>query len=170
LVFVWVVWVDVIGYNQVEALISDQEQAVVVYANNEPIQLQAQGYALDELRVADYVELASNGLVTNEQTIAENPDLVRRMNRAILRGIADVLANPNQAYDICLGYVEGLAQADEKVQRQILFASMDFWRADVPGHSDPAAWENMQKVLLDMGLLKQPQDLSKAFTNDFIQP
>jgi NitT/TauT family transport system substrate-binding protein len=164
------VTLDVIGYNQVEALISNQEQVVVVYANNEPIQLQAQGYAIDELRVADYVELASNGLVTNEQTILENPELVRRMDRAIQRGIADVLANPNQAYDICLGYVEGLAQSDEKVQRQIMFASMDFWRAEVVGHSDPAAWENMQKVLLDMGLISQPQDLSQAFTNQFIQP
>jgi NitT/TauT family transport system substrate-binding protein len=164
------VTLDVIGYNQVEALIADQEQAVVVYANNEPIQLRAQGYNIDELRVADYVELASNGLVTNEQTIAENPELVRRMDRAILRGIADVLANPNQAYDICLGYVEGLAQSDERVQREIMFASMDFWRADVLGQSDPQAWENMQKVLLDMGLINQPQDLSKAFTNQFILP
>lgn len=164
------VQLDVIGYNQVEALVSDQEQAVVVYANNEPIQLEALGYSINEIRVADYVELASNGLVTNEQTIAENPDLVRRMTRAIRRGITDVLANPNQAYDICLLYVEGLAQADEKVQRKIMFASMDFWRADVIGHTDPIAWENMQMVLLDMALITQPLDLNKAYTNQFIQP
>jgi NitT/TauT family transport system substrate-binding protein len=92
------------------------------------------------------------------------------MNRAILRGIADALANPNQAYDICLLYVEGLAQADEKVQRKIMFASMDFWRASVLGHTDPLAWENMQRVLLDMSLITQPLDLSKAYTNQFIQP
>jgi NitT/TauT family transport system substrate-binding protein len=163
------VLLDVIGYNQVEALISDQEQAVVVYANNEPIQLQAKGYTIDEIRVADFVQLASNGLVTNEQTIAENPQIVRRMVRAILRGVADVLANPNQAYDICTKYVEGLAQSDEKVQREIMFASMEFWRANVPGYSNPKSWENMQKVLLDMGLINQPLDLSKAFTNDFIK-
>ena len=160
---------DVIGYNQVEALISDQEQAVVVYANNEPIQLEAKGYTIDEIRVADFVQLASNGLVTNEQTIAENPQIVQRMVKAILRGVADALANPNEAYEICTKYVEGLAQADEKVQRKILLASMEFWRADRPGYSDPKAWENMQKVLLDMGLISQPLDLSKAFTNEFIK-
>ncbi len=32
-----------IGFNQIEALLADQSEAVVVYANNEPVQLQAQG-------------------------------------------------------------------------------------------------------------------------------
>jgi NitT/TauT family transport system substrate-binding protein len=36
------------------------------------------------------------------------------------------------------------------------------------GYSDPKAWDNMQAVLLDMGLLSQPLDLSKAFSNEFI--
>ena len=64
---------DSIGFNQVEALVADQVQAAVVYANNEPIQLEAMGYDLDLIRVADYVPLASNGLITNEKTIRENP-------------------------------------------------------------------------------------------------
>ncbi|MGB9673787.1 MAG: ABC transporter substrate-binding protein [Anaerolineales bacterium] len=161
---------DSIGYNQVEALVSGQDQAVVIYVNNEPIQLKAQGYALDELRVADYVQLASNGLLTNEQTIAENPKLIEAMNRAFLRGILFVLAKPDDAYQICVNYVEGLSQSDESVQREVLRASMEFWRAKQPGISNPQAWENMQKVLLDMGLLNQPLDLSKAFTNQFVKP
>jgi NitT/TauT family transport system substrate-binding protein len=159
---------EAIGFNQVEALTAGQEEAVVVYANNEPVQLRARGYEINVLRVADYVRLASNGLITNEATIAQNPDLVRRMVTAIQRGIADSLANPDQAYEICLKYVEGLDQADEAVQREVLAASMAFWRAEQPGRSDPAAWENMQTVLLDMGLLKEALDLEKAYTNEFV--
>ena len=67
------VTLDSIGFNQVEALAADQDQAVVVYVANEPIQLRAQGYAVDVIPVADYVQLASNGLITNETTIAEQP-------------------------------------------------------------------------------------------------
>jgi NitT/TauT family transport system substrate-binding protein len=159
---------EAIGFNQVEALTAGQEEAVVVYANNEPVQLRARGYEINVLRVADYVRLASNGLITNEATIAQNPDLVRRMVTAIQRGIADALADPDQAYEICLKYVEGLDQADETVQREVLAASMAFWRAEQPGRSDPAAWENMQAVLLDMGLLKEALDLEKAYTNEFV--
>lgn len=162
------VTLDSIGFNQVEALAADQEQAVVIYIANEPVQLRAKGYEVDEIRVSDYVRLASNGLITNEATIQQNPDLVRAMVRATLRGIADVIANPDEAYKISLEYVEELAQADEAIQKEILATSITFWQADQLGVSDISAWENMQAVLLDMGLLAQPLDLSKAFTNEFI--
>jgi NitT/TauT family transport system substrate-binding protein len=159
----------VIGFNQVESLATDQDDAVVIYVNNEPIQLRAMGYEVDVVRVADYVELASNGLISNEQTIAENPDLVRRMVQATLRGVAYALDNPDETYEICKKYVENLAQADQAVQTSILAASSEFWRTDRPGYSNPEAWENMQNVLLEMELLAQRQDLSKAFTNEFVE-
>jgi len=164
------VTLDSIGFNQVEALMADQDQAVVIYANNEPVQLQSRGVDIDLIRVADYVRLASNGLITNETTIANNPDLVQRMVQAILRGVADTLANPEEAYDISLKYVEGLAQADQQVQRNILAASMAFWQAERLGYSDPQAWENMQNTLVGMGLLSQPLELSEAYTNQFVSP
>jgi NitT/TauT family transport system substrate-binding protein len=163
------VTLDSIGYNQVEALATDQEEAVVIYVNNEPIQLRAQGIPVDVIRVADYSRLASNGLITNETTIADNPDLVRRMVQASLRGLADTIANPDEAYEISKKYVENLAQADQAVQRQVLQASIEFWKADRPGYSDPSAWENMHALLLDMGLLTRPLEVDKAFSNEFIQ-
>jgi NitT/TauT family transport system substrate-binding protein len=163
------VTLDSIGFNQVEALVTGQDQAVVIYVNNEPIQLRAQGYEVDVIRVADYVKLASNGLITNEQTIAENPDLVRRMVQATLHGVAASLSDPEETFEICKKYVENLAQADENVQKQVLAATMDFWRTDELGISEPSAWENMQSVLLDMELLSGPQDLAAAFTNDFVK-
>lgn len=162
------VTLDSIGFNQVEALAADREQAVVVYATNEPVVLSAQGYKLDVILVSDYVQLASNGLVTNETTIAKDPDLVRRMVQASLRGISEAAANPDQAYEISKKYVDTLSQADPAVQKQVLATSIEFWQLDPPGQSDPAAWENMQKVLLDMKLLTQAQDLSKAYTNQFL--
>jgi NitT/TauT family transport system substrate-binding protein len=162
------VTLDSIGFNQVQALVANQEQAVVVYANNEPIQLEAQGVAVNVIRVADYVHLASNGLVSNETTIRDNPDLVRGMARAFQMGIGDTLENPQAAYEICKKYVENLAQADQAVQMAVLEASLDFWRADRIGYSEPQAWTNMQSVLLEMGLLSEPLPLDQAFTNDFV--
>ncbi len=162
------VTLDSIGFNQVEALAADQEQAIVGYAANEPIQLRNQGYAVDVIRVADYVQLASNGLLTNEKTLAENPGLVQGMVKALTLGISETLANPQAAYESSLKYVEGLATANEAVQKEILATSMEFWKADIIGRSDPVAWENMHTLLLDMDLITQALDLEKAYTNEFI--
>lgn len=162
------VTLDTIGFNQVEALVAGQEQAVVVYANNEPLQLQARGYDVHTIRVADYVHLASNGLVTNEKTIQENPELVRKMVRASLKGLADAVSNPDEAYEISQKFVEGLDQ--NNIQRQVLGATIEFWESDQPGYSSPDSWENMHQVLLKMGLLAQPLDIQAAYTNQFVQP
>ena len=159
---------DSVGFNQVEALTTDQEEAVVVYSTNEPIQLATQGYELNEIRVADYVNLASNGLLTNEKTLAENPDLVRAMIATFLRGLEYAAGNPDEAYEISKKYVENLAEADEVVQKQVLATSIELWQTEQLGYSDPQAWENMNIVLFEMGLLPEMIDIEKAYTNEFL--
>lgn len=157
-----------IGFTQVEAIATDQVQAASVYAANEPVQLKAQGYEVNEMRVGDYVQLASNGLVTNEETIASNPELVRAMVKAYLRGLADTIQNPDEAYEMSKKHVENLANADEAVQKEVLARSIEFWKADRLGESNQTAWENMRDVLLKMGLLKESLDVTAAFTNEFL--
>jgi NitT/TauT family transport system substrate-binding protein len=159
---------DSIGFNQVEALATDQEQAVVVYTANEPIQLNALGYELNEIRVADYARLASNGILTNEKTISEKPELVRAFVGAFLNGLADTLASPDAALEACKPYIPNFSELDPELQKQILAASIVLWETDHLGESDPQAWKNMQDVLLRAGLLSVELDVSKAFTNQFI--
>ena len=159
---------DSIGFNQVAALAADKDQAVSVYTTNEPVQLEAQGYKLNEIHVADHVQLASNGLITNEETIAKNPDLVRRMTAAFLKGLADTIANPTEAFTISTKYIPDLAKADQTIQQEILARTIELWKTNHLGQSDPQAWQNMQATLLKMGLLKTPLDLSKAYTNEFV--
>lgn len=162
------VTLDSIGFNQVQALAADQEEAVVGFVSNEPVQLEAQGYDVNVIRVADYVELASNGIMTNETMLAENPEQVRSFVEAFLHGLTDTLANPDAAFEISKGYVENLAGADELVQKEVLALSMESWHSDPPGFSESVAWENMQATLLAMGLITQRLDLNAAYTNDYL--
>ena len=162
------VTLDSIGFTQVESLAADRDQAVSVYAANEPVQLRAQGYEINELLVSDYVQLASNGLITNEKTIAENPDLVKRMVSVLVKALEYTFANPDEAYELSKAHVENLAAADQAVQKEVLARSIELWKTERVGYSDAKAWENMQEVLLKMGLLTKPLDLSKAFTNEFV--
>ena len=123
---------------------------------------------MNVLRVADYIKLVSNGLITNETTLKQNQDLVKHMVQAILHGLQDTINNPDEAYQISKNYIPTLAQADPKVNQDILLASIDLWKTQRLGFSDPQAWQNMQKVQQDIGLLAKPLDINQAFTNQFI--
>lgn len=160
------VTVEAIGFNQVPALTAGQVDAVVVYANNEPIRLAAQGEKLNTIPVGDYVSLAANGILTNEDTIAKEPELVRAFVRALTKGINDSIANPDEAYTLSKKFVAELT--DDAVEKQVLAATIAMWQTDRLGYSDPAAWETMQATLLDTGLLTAQVDLSKAYTNEFV--
>jgi len=162
------VTLDPIGFAQAEALYQGTVDAAVVYANNEPVQLEAQDFPVTVMLVADYVHLPSNGLITNEKTLRENPDLVRRMVRAILLGIEDTIAYPGEAYEIAKEYVEGLAEADENIQRKVLAESIAYWDADPLGYSSMEAWENMQTILLELEFLQEPMNLEQVFSNDYL--
>lgn len=162
------VTLDAIGFNQVELMAAGQQDIVVGYAANEPIQLRAQGIAVTELRVADYAQLAANGILASEKVIAENPELVRAFVGAFLKGLKDTIANPDEAFELSKAHIPNFSELDEGVQREVLAVSIEQWQAERLGYSNPAAWENMQNVLLDMGLLSEKMDLSKAFTNEFI--
>lgn len=161
------VTLDSIGYAQVEMLAEDRDQAVAVYTASEPVRLRSLGYEINELRVADYVDLVANGLLTNENTIRDDPDLVRRFVKGFLDGMLDAASDPEGAYRISLSFVEGLV-SDDPVQAQVLATSIELWAVERPCYSDPQYWENMQSLLLEMGLLTAPLDLAAAFTNDFI--
>jgi NitT/TauT family transport system substrate-binding protein len=162
------VTLDAVGFNQVELMAAGQQDIVVGYAANEPIQLRAQGVAVTEIRVADYVQLASNGILASEKVMVEDPDLVRAFVGAFLRGLEDTIANPDKAFTISESYIPNFSDLDADVQKQVLETSIEQWKAERLGYSDPQAWENMQNVLLDMGLISEKMELNKAFTNEFI--
>lgn len=155
-----------IGFTQVETLLADRVDAVVGYANNEPVQLRQQDEAINVIYVADYIDLVANGIVSNETTISQDPELVRSFVRATLRGLSDTLDDPQGAYEISKMYVEGLD--DSRVP--VLQASLEMWEADQLGYTDPASWERTQEILLQAELLDAPvDDLSQAYTNRFVE-
>jgi NitT/TauT family transport system substrate-binding protein len=161
-----------IGYTQVAALSEGQVDAAVCYAMNEPVQMEVSGQPVDVLYVADYANLVSNGLITNERSRNERPELVQGMVRAALRGLAYTLEHPDEAFEISLKYVpEAAGDADtEAVNRAILDKSVEFWRAGPGelGRSNEADWKAAQQIMQQMGLVDDEGDVAVMFTNEFI--
>jgi NitT/TauT family transport system substrate-binding protein len=97
-----------IGFAAPAALCAGQVEASVVYVANEPEQVREQCFDVNIIEVSSLADLVANGLVTNEATIADNPDLVRGMVSALSRGLADVIADPDAAIEASRAHVETL--------------------------------------------------------------
>lgn len=161
-----------VGYNQVGALTEKQVDAALCYAMNEPVQLQSAGQDVDVIYVADYANLVSNGLITNDQSVRDRPDLVRGMVRASLRGIAYTLAHPDEAFDIAVKYVPEMAgdEPSRARNRAILEECLAFWQAPAGelGKSTASEWQASQQIMVQMGLVDSGTDVDTMFTNDYI--
>lgn len=159
-----------IGYTQVAALTEGQVDAAICYAMNEPVQMQVTGYDIDIMYVADFINLVSNGLITNDVTARDQPELVRGMVRAALRGLAYTLDHPDEAFEISRQYVPELAGDNEGINRAILEESIRFWQAPLAelGRSYEEEWRASQRVMAQMELIGTEDDVTTLFTNRFV--
>jgi len=163
------VTLDSIGYNQVEVLMAGRDDAVVVYVANEPVQLDALGQKTNLLMVSDAITLVANGLVTNETTIKNDPALVKSMVDATMKGVQYTIDKPDEAYEISKLYVENLAEADQEIQKEVLMRSIELWKADRLGYSEPEGWENMNAILIQMGLVSDRITVTDCYNNVFLK-
>ncbi len=171
---------DSIGFTQVASLTAGQVDVAMVYAANEPVQLASQGVKVSTLKVADYVQLASNGLATNNKTFSENPALVGKVVRATLRGIQDTIADPSEAFKETLKQVPDAGGANETLQMQILQETIKLFQANpndptakapvpYPGWTDEGVWNSTQDLLMEANLITKKGDVTQMFTNQFVQ-
>jgi NitT/TauT family transport system substrate-binding protein len=160
--------IEFIGYTQVASLTEGRIDAAVVYGANEPVQLRQAGYDPYLIYVADYINLVSNGLITNEKTIAEQPELVGRLVRAVIRGIDYTITHPEEAFDICLQHVPEAGGENREIQMAVLEESIKFWESDRLGYSDPEAWKTSEEFMVEVGLAEAATATGEMFTNQFI--
>ncbi|MFN2109214.1 MAG: ABC transporter substrate-binding protein, partial [Anaerolineae bacterium] len=157
-----------IGYTQLAALTAGTVDAVVVYANNEPAVLAQQGVAFNSLYVADYAHIVSAVIVSNDTMVKEQPETVQAFVDAFLKGLQDVLDDPDAAFDISKKYIEGLEE-NAPAQRAVLDTSIEYWRASDLGRFDVESWQQAQTVMAEIGLIEQTMPVESLFTNAFVE-
>jgi len=112
---------DEIGFSAPEVFCVGAIDASVVYVNNEPIQIRNRAQQGDcgdvtdvaVLSVSDVVDLVSNGIITSQAMIDENPDRVQAMVEAYNTGLQLTINNPARAYLVSAPFIEGLPLDDD---------------------------------------------------------
>lgn len=152
----------------VEPLVSGQADALVAWTINEGVELRAAGLKPRFLMFSDFgVDTYDMLVFTTEQTIQRRPELVRRFMRALLDGLADVIADPAGAAGDVLAYGPKL---QPEAQSRRLHASLPLIRpAGQPlGMMDGQIWQETADMLLRAGALPRAVDVQQAYTLQFV--
>jgi NitT/TauT family transport system substrate-binding protein len=158
-----------IGFTQVAALQQDIVDAAVVYIVNEPIQLRNAGVDIHVIEVSDKIDLVSNGLVVGETLITSEPELVQGIVRATQRGLLYTIGHPDEAFQIARSIIPEMSDDIAVVQRQVLEASIELLRSDMPGYTSQQAWQDSVGFMRQSGLLDKPVDVNTLYTNRFMK-
>ena len=158
-----------IGWNISESLIGEKVDAVVgAYWTHESIHMENLGYPVNVMRmeewgVPDYYELV---LVTSENYLEENEDVVERLVRAMKRGYEDAIEDPQAGVDIL---VDQNPEIDEAIDRPGADLLVDIWQLPSGGGfgtQEPARWNNFVQWMKDNQMLEQSLDASAAYRAD----
>jgi len=158
-----------IGYTQIASLTEKRVDAAVSYAMNEPVQLAQAGYDINVFYLDEYTGLISNGLISSEAMIDSDPDLVRKVVAAFVKGIETTLEKPDEAFAITRKHIPEMDDTTAELQRAVLDACLLFWEAKEVGYNDPVTWQESAQLLQDLGLISGDVAVTEMYTNEFLQ-
>ena len=162
--------VEVVPYSYDYALFYNGEVDITMaYATVSLIRMRQKGYQVNLIWPSDYgAHLYADTLITTDQLIAENPDLVTRFLRAALRGWREAIEGPEAAAAITLKYAK---EAEPELQTQMVEASLPLIHTgeDHIGWMRAEVWEGMHDILLEQGILDEPLDVDEVYTMEFLQ-
>ncbi|MPV38183.1 ABC transporter substrate-binding protein [Georgenia subflava] len=165
------VQVEHIGYTQQAALTAGHVDAVMGFVNNDAVRFDAAGLEVRSIPVADGdAPLVGISLGVLDGTAEEQPDAVAAMVEATLRGVQDVVDDPQAAVELSAAHVPDLGRADAQA------AALATLEATVPlygsgaelGTHSPDTWTAMVELLDEHGLLEGDVDPASAWTDQFL--
>lgn len=163
--------VEHIGFTQQAALTAGHVDAVMGFVNNDVVRFAEAGTEVRHLPLteADDVPLVGIGLGVHDDVLADQEDAVRAVTEATLRGVEDVLADPEAALELSAQHVPGL-DAGSAAALATLEATAELYRTEdgTVGQVDPDAWQEMADFMESHGLLGGPVDVEDALAADLL--
>lgn len=126
------------------------------------------------INYGDYgMDLYSNCVMASQDLITNNPEAVRGLVRAINRGIAAAIEDPEAAIE-AVARREGLINKEIELER--MFATLEF-EMDYPGIAehgagdiDPERFSNAIDLVVQANNLTRTPALEEVFTTEFLPP
>lgn len=153
-------------------LTTGKVDAMLDYSISKPLSIEKEtGEKLNRIYPSDYgVHFYADTLFTTDSIVKNNPELVRKVVAATIKGYEDAIANQDQAVAYTLEYDSQLNRAHQanmlRESEKFIYPSNE--KSLLVGFMDKNVVESTQQFLLEKKYIDKPLTLTDVFTNDFL--
>ena len=160
-----------VGFDLMSSMTTGNVDATIgCLVNHEVPQMEEEGFSVNYFTLDDYgVPTYYEGIfLANDETIAQEPEMLKGFLRASARGFADLQADPEAGLQILLANQNAenfpLSETVERKSLEVLLPLMETAEAGFLSQSD-ACWQENIDWLLSQGLLKEAPGLDEVRVN-----
>ena len=156
-------------FNQVDGLSNGDVDLITGFRNNEPLRLRARDLEVELLTVDDIAPLPGPGVITGDDTLAADPELVRAFVEATAAAQRAVLDDPDLGFAAAEREVPEIGE-DPDVARAVLEATIELWEGDGfdEGAIDVPMWESAYATMERLGFIDGSVPLEEMIAPDVI--
>ncbi|MDD4903875.1 MAG: ABC transporter substrate-binding protein [Candidatus Bipolaricaulis sp.] len=155
-----------IGFNTVASLLAGSVDAIGAFRNFEPIEIDLLGrpgifFAQEAYCVPETYELL---FAVHPDLVAERPDAVRALLRAVADAVDATRADPDAAF---AAFLRANPDLDDDLDRRAFAASLPLY-ADGARHDDAEIWDVLQTFLAENGIIGGREPIESLYRTDWL--
>ena len=132
--------------------------------------IQAAGVKVHVIPTEDYFPHMAQGIAASDDIIKQKPEMVRKFVHAALRGMKDIMDNPDKAADEFVQFVPEWKGKEDQVRFALNMYAKDVYPGQkVLGEADPARLEKLQQFYLSKGFIQKATPVNELYTNEFVK-
>lgn len=127
------------------------------------------GSQVDVLWADVYFKSMAQAILASDETIQKNPQLIQKLVRATLKGMRDIMANPQAASEVYVKHVPVHQGKQPMMQRTFeFFNKYVYANQKVLGLMDEPRLGELQKFYVSNGVVPKETPLKDLYTNQFV--
>jgi NitT/TauT family transport system substrate-binding protein len=132
--------------------------------------VQAAGVKVRIIPTEDYFPHMAQAIAASDDIIKQKPEMVRKFVHAALRGMKDIMADPEKAAGEFVSFVpEWKGKEKGVVYAFNMYAQSVYPGQKVLGEVDPDRMAKLQDFYLAKGFIQKATPVSELYTNDFVK-
>jgi NitT/TauT family transport system substrate-binding protein len=132
--------------------------------------VEAAGVKVKIIQTEQFFPHMAQAIGASDQIIKEKPELVRKVVQSALRGMKDVMDNPDQAAADFVKFVPEWQGKEGQVKTALkYYADLVYPGQAVLGAVDPERLAKLQDFYLAKGIITKKSPLDELYTNEFVK-